>query len=62
MRLVLAILVIVISWAVFAEGASAIAGNLFHRADYQQCFTVRNGPIQRPDHYGLPFQRKKDVA
>jgi hypothetical protein len=27
-------------------------------ADYQVCVPIHNGPIARPDHYGLPWQRK----
>ena len=32
-------------------------------ADYQNCATVRPGPIQRPDGYTTrPYARKRDVA
>lgn len=30
--------------------------------DYEICTTVHNGPIERPDHYGLPYGRKADLA
>jgi hypothetical protein len=31
-------------------------------ADYPVCVTIHNGPIERPDHYGMPYQRKADLA
>lgn len=32
------------------------------RVDYQRCTTVSPGPIERPDHYSLPYKRRKDMA
>jgi hypothetical protein len=32
------------------------------RADYRACTPINTGPIQRPDGYKIPFQRRKDTA
>jgi hypothetical protein len=49
-----------IAFACIAHRVEAV--QWLHRADYRQCVTIHNGPIQRPDHFGKPFQRQKDVA
>jgi hypothetical protein len=52
-----------LSWTMWGIAMHCVSHPYFHHADYQQCITVHNGPISRPDGYTThPYSSSGSVA
>jgi hypothetical protein len=63
-KIILLFAACLLSWGMWGIALHRISRSpYFHRADYQQCITVHNGPISRPDGYTThPYSSQGSVA